>query len=162
MVADETLATAALLAVSLSLPLYLHGVWVILRAEVVTWSVLMRHLRSVIPAVLLTTVPLLVWMLPRTADLGVTHLIGVHIFLGLQSYALLLIALWGIVPIFRAKRRHNLYRDPDQDIELEALDDRMPHWRRRLRLGVFGHLIMWVLAYLAGLVIYARVYLLIP
>lgn len=156
MLDERTAATLALVFVSLSLPLYLHGVWVILRAERVTWSVLMTHLRSVIPALVFTTVPVLVWMLPRSLTWGFSGYIVVHIFLALQAYALLLIGLWGIVPIFRAKRRHNLYRDPDPDLELDELDKRMPHWRRRLRIGVFGHLIMWVLAYLVGVVIYAR------
>lgn len=161
MVDDQTLATISLVAVSLSLPLYLHGVWVILQSERVTWSVLMRHLSSVVPAVLLTLGPVLFWMVPRIADWGVSGLIGVHIFLALQAYALLLIGLWGIVPMFRAKRRHNLYREPQPDIELAELDERMPQWRRRLRLGVFGHLLMWILAYTTGVVHFVRVYVII-
>lgn len=158
MVDDHVLATASLVAVSLSLPLYLHGMWVILNSERVTWAVLMRHLRSVVPAVVLTTVPAVVWMVPRTTNWGLSGVMPLHIFLALQAYALLVIALWGIVPIFRAKRRHNLYRRPDPDIELEALDDRMPQWRRRLRVGVFGHLLLWVLAYATGAFHYVRVY----
>lgn len=158
MVDDHVLATVAVLAVTASLPLYLHGVWVILRVDVVTWSVLRRHLRSVVTAVVLTLVPVLVWMVPRIGEWGISGFIGVHIFLALQAYALLLIGLWGIVPIFRAKRRHNLYRDPNQDIDLDALDDRMGQYRRRLRVGVFGHLAMWLLAYVVGIAHFVRAY----
>ena len=159
MVDERTIATVAFIAVSLSLPLYLHGVWIILRSEEVTWSVLMAHLRSVVPAVMLTAVPVALWMIPRSLTWGFSGLVTVHIFFALQAYALLLIGLWGIVPIFRAKHRHNLYRAPDQDIDLDELDERMPHWRRRLRLGVFGHLLMWLIAYLLGALIYVRSYL---
>lgn len=158
MVDDRTIATVALAMVTLSLPLYLHGVWVILRSELVTWSVLVTHLRSILPAIALTGLPVLAWMLPRAVTGGFSGLVALHIFLALQAYALLLIGLWGIVPIYRAKRRHHLYRDPDPDVDLAALDERMPHWRRRLRVGVFGHLAMWLLAYLVGVAIYVEAY----
>lgn len=158
MVSDGTVATAAIVLVSASLPLYLHGVWVILRAERVTWAVLLRHLRSVVPALALTTGPVLAWMVPRALTGRFDGVVAIHIFLALQSYALLLIGLWGIVPIYRAKRRHNLYREPDPDVALDDLDGRMPSWRRRLRVGVFGHLGLWALAYVLGVVLYVRAY----
>lgn len=158
MVEAQTIATIAAVSVSLSLPLYFHGIWVILNAERVTWSVLKRHLASIIPALLFTAVPVVGWMIPRSLNLGFSGLVAVHIFLALQSYALLLIGLWGIVPIFRAKRRYNLYRNPDQDIELDELDERMPQWRKRLRLGVFGHFGLWLLAYLLGGWLYVSSY----
>ena len=159
MLDDHLLATISLISVSLSLPLYLYGVWIILRVEQVTWRILMAHLRVVITALALTTIPVLFWMLPQSFTWGFSGLIAVHIFLALQSYALLLIGLWGIVPIFRAKHRHNLYHDPDPDIDLTELDERMPHWRRRLRIGVFGHLVFWILSYFLGIAFYLRVYL---
>lgn len=160
MLSDRTVATIVFVVVSASLPLYLHGIWVILRSERVTWSVLVAHLRSIIPALLLTFVPVVVWMLPRMIGGQVSGLIGVHAFVALQSYALLLIGFWGIIPIYRAKRRYNLYRDPDRDVDLGELDEKMPHWRRRLRIGVFGHFALWLLAYGIGIVIYVRGYLL--
>lgn len=158
MVDTWTIATVAFVAVSLSLPLYLHGIWVILSSERVTWAVLMRHLRSIIPALLLTGIPVVLWMLPRSLTWGFSGHIAVHIFLALQSYALLLIGLWGIIPIFRAKRRYNLYREPQPDLELSELDERMPQWRRRLRVGVFGHFFLWLLAYLLGAALYLQNY----
>lgn len=158
MVSDQTLATIAFVAVSLSLPLYLHGIWVILSSEQVTWTVLMRHLRSVLPALGLTTVPMFVWMLPRSISVGFSGLVATHIFLALQSYALLLIGIWGIIPIFRAKRQYNLYREPEPDVDLAELDERMSVWRRRLRFGVFGHFALWILAYLLGVLLYLRNY----
>lgn len=158
---EQTIATVVLVLVTLSLPLYLHGVWVILRSDVVTWSVLMKHLRSIVPGILLTAVPVLVWMLPRALEGRFTGWLALHIFLAIQAYALLLIGLWGIVPIYRAKRAHNLYHEPDQDIAIDELDERMPHWRRRLRIGVFGYLTFWILAYLVGASVYVQFYLIV-
>lgn len=159
MLSDRVVATVVLLAVSVSFPLYLHGVWVILQSEIVTWSVLMRHLRSIVPALFLTAIPVLVWMLPRALTGRFTGLIALHIFFALQAYSLLLIGLWGIIPIFRAKRAHNLYTKPDPNLDLDELDPRMAQWRRRLRIGVFGHLFFWTIAYALGAIIYVRSYL---
>ncbi len=159
MLSERTIATVVLIVVSLSLPLYLHGVWIILRSEMVTWGVLMAHLRSIIPGILLTAIPVLVWMLPQAIGGRFTGLLALHIFLAIQAYALLVIGLWGIVPIYRAKRAHNLYHEPDPAIAIDELDERMPHWRRRLRIGVFGYLLLWSLSYIVGLAVYARFYL---
>ncbi|MFW6448435.1 MAG: DUF7321 family protein [Halobacteriota archaeon] len=156
MVSEALLATATVVLVTLSFPLYLHGIWIILRAEVVTWRVLMRHLRSIGLALACTAVPVAGWMVPALFGGRFTSTVGVHVFLALQSYAFLALGLWGIVPIYRAKRRHNLYHEPDPDVDLTDLDDRMSHWRRRLRIGVFGHLVLWVLAYLVGLLLYLQ------
>lgn len=156
---DTTWAIAAAICVTLSLPLYLHGLWVILQSEVVTWSVLMVHLRSIGIGLVLTLVPVIGWMLPQLLSGRFSGLIGVHVFLALQSFAFLAIALWGIVPIFRRKRDHGLYRDPSQDIGIDAIDERMPIWRRRLRIGVFGYLVLWILSYLTGLAILMQMYL---
>lgn len=159
MVEAATIGTMSLIAVTASLPLYLHGLWVILRSELVTWSVLVRHLRSIVPGLVLTTVPVVTWMLPRAVTGRFSGLIAVHIFLALQAYALLMIGLWGIVPIYRAKRRHNLYHEPDPDVDLSEIDERMPQWRRRLRIGVFGYLFFWLLAFGLGVAIYVDSYL---
>ncbi|MFP4590000.1 MAG: hypothetical protein ACLFMX_03160 [Halobacteriales archaeon] len=159
MVSEELLATTTLAVVTLSLPLYLHGVWTILRVEVVTWGVLVRHLRSIGLALALTALPVVGWMVPSLLTGRFTSVVGVHVFLALQSYAFLALGLWGIVPIYRAKRRRNLYHEPDPDVDLTDLDERMPQFRRRLRLGVFGHLALWVLAYLVGLLLYAQFHL---
>lgn len=148
--------TAIVFAVSLSLPLYIHGVLVILRSERVTWGVLMRHLRSIIPGVVLTLVPVVSWMLPRFFSGQYSSLLTVHAFFALQAYAFLAIGLWGIIPIFRAKRARGLYREPNPDLELTEIDDRMPHWRRRLRIGVFGYLGFWLIAYATGLAMYLQ------
>lgn len=158
MVSEVVFATAVVGLVSLSLPLYLYGVWVILRTEVVTWQVLVRHLWAIGFALALTAAGVLGWMIPSLLGGRLTSTIGVHVFLALQSYALLILGLWGIVPIYRAKRRHNLYHEPDPTLDLAELDDRMPQWRRRLRVGVFGHLFFWLLAYALGLVVYLELY----
>lgn len=155
---EAIIATIVLLTVSASLPLYLHGLWIILRSEVVTWSVLVAHLRSIIIGLLLTAIPIAAWMVPRVLTGRFSGTIAVHMFLAIQAYALLMIGLWGIVPIYRAKREHNLYHEPNPDLELDELDERMPHWRRRLRVGVFGYLTLWLLAYLVGVVIYVQQY----
>lgn len=158
MVSDATVATAVAGLVTLSLPLYLYGVWIILSTDVVTWTVLLRHLRAIGLALACTGVGVAGWMVPALLDGRFTSTIGVHVFLALQSYALLIVGLWGIVPIYRAKRRHNLYHEPDPEMDLSELDDRMDQWRRRLRVGVFGHLFFWFLAYLLGLAVYLQLY----
>jgi hypothetical protein len=144
-------ATVVLALVTASFPCFLYGAWYILNAEAVTWGVLMHHLKFVVAGLLLTTVPMLVWMVPRLPNqFGGASL--VHAFLGLQAYALLAFGGTGIVRVFRAKRRHDLYHDYDEDVLLDEIgSDQLSHWRARLRIGVFGYVIFWLLAYLGGL-----------
>jgi hypothetical protein len=66
--------------------------------------------------------------------------------------------LTGIVHIFRAKRAHDLYEDPDQDIDLDELHENMGAWRFRLRTGVFGFLLLWLLAWIVGALRYVIYY----
>ena len=155
--AETTYATLAAASVTASLPFYLYGAWVVLRESHVTWAVLVRHLAFIAVGLLLTTVPVVAWMLPRLASQfdGYT---GVHAFLGLQAYALLLFAMTGIVRIFQVKREHDRYRDPDPDVPLADLHEDVDAWRFRLRVGVFGYLVLWVLAWVVGLLRYAIVY----
>ncbi|MFB6311268.1 MAG: hypothetical protein ABEH64_08840 [Salinirussus sp.] len=147
---DAAMATLVLVLVSASLPCFVYGAWIVIDAEPVTWSVLVRHLAVIGVGLALTTVPLLTWMAPRLAD-QFTGAAIVHAFLGLQAYAMLAFAGTGIVRIFLAKRRHDLYTDYDEDVLLSEIgSDRMAHWRRRLRIGVFGYVFFWLLAYLVG------------
>ncbi|MBX0293714.1 DUF7321 family protein [Haloarcula nitratireducens] len=150
MVSDWLVATVALVSVTLSLPCFLYGAYYIIETEPVTWGVLMHHLKFVVTGLVLTTVPMLLWMVPRLFDqLG--GLSAVHAYLGLQAYALLLFGGTGIVRIFRAKREHDLYNDYDEDLLMDEIGgERMSHWRSRLRIGVFGYVIFWILAYLVG------------
>ena len=150
MVSDSTIATAAALMVTSSLPFYLYGAWIMIDAEVVSWDVLVYHLKFIFPGLVLNTIPVVTWMLPRLLDQlgGVTVL---HAILGLQAYALLAFALTGIVRILQVKRDADLYDDPTQDVDLNELHPDMSAWRGRLRVGVFGYVIFWLLAYLVGL-----------
>ena len=148
--ADAWVATLVLVLVSASFPCFVYGAWIVLDAERVTWGTLMHHLRFVVTGLLLTTVPMVVWMAPRLFEQFGGGVL-VHAFLGLQAYALLAFGGTGIVRIFRAKRRHDLYHDYDEDVLLSEIgSDRMAHWRSRVRIGVFGYVIFWVLAYLVG------------
>ncbi len=154
MVSDALIATVVLASVTLSFPCFAYGAWYIIETEPVTWDVLMYHLKFVVTGLTLTTVPMLVWMAPRLMDQfgGFTV---VHAFLGAQAYALLAFGLTGIVRIFRAKRQHDLYNDYDEDLLLDEIGgDTMDHWRSRLRIGVFGYVFFWVLAYTVGLARY--------
>lgn len=152
-------ATAAFLVVSASLPLYLKGAGIILNAEYVSWAVLTRHLKYIGAGLVCTTVPVVGWMAPRLLDqLG--GLAALHAFLGLQAYAMLLFALTGIVRILQVKREANLYRDPDPTADIDNLHPDMDAWRGRLRVGVFGYLVFWVLAYLLGVVRFLGMYVL--
>lgn len=160
MVSETTAATLAALSVTISLPFYLYGAWVAIDTEVMTWDRLLYHLRFVVTGLVLTTVPLVLWMLPRLAD-QISGLAMLHAFLGLQAYALLAFALTGIVRIFQAKHRANLYRDPDPDADIDSLHQHMPAWRRRLRVGVFGYIVFWMLAYLLGVYRYLVQYVLV-
>lgn len=156
---DSELAIATLVAVvvTASFPFYLYGAWIIIDAEVVTWSVLVHHLSVIGIGLTLNTVPMVVWMIPRTADqLG--GLLAVHAFLGLQAYAMLLVGLTGIVRILQVKLTHDLYTNPDQEVELDELHENMGAWRRRLRVGVFGYVFFWLLAYILGMVRYVLRY----
>jgi len=157
MVSPSVAATAAALVVTATLPFYLYGAWIVIDAEVVTWDVLVHHLSFVVPGVVLNTIPVVVWMVPRLF----MQLQGVnvlHAFLGLQAYALLLFGLTGIVQILRVKRRHGLYENPDQKTSLSDLHENADSWRTRLRIGVFGYLIFWILAYVVGLYRYLSGY----
>lgn len=155
--ADVVWATLAALLVTASFPLYIAGAWVILDSEVVTWSILVRHLKLVVSGLALTSGPVLVWMVPRIGrEFG--GLVVVHAFLGFQAYALLTFGLTGIGRIFQVKRRHNRYRSPTADDPIDELHEKMPHWRRRLRVGVFGYILLWVLTWIAGMARYVRLY----
>jgi len=159
MVEDVVPATLVLVAVTAALPAFLKGASVVLNAEYVTWDVLTRHLTFILTGLALTTVPILAWMLPRFgARLGARRVLFLHAFLGAQAYALLLFAGTGIYRVFRAKYEHDLYSDDDGDVRLEDLHENVGAWRGRIRIGVFGYLVFWVLAYLAGVVRYYLVY----
>ena len=155
--AEFWIATLVVAVVSASLPFFLYGAWIVLREDVVTWAVLVRHLTVIGTGLVLTTGPILLWMLPRLLEQLDSFTI-LHAFLGLQAYALLLFALTGIGRIFQVKRRHDLYHEPDPQIELSELHEDMDAWRFRLRVGVFGYLGFWLLAWLVGLARYFVIY----
>ena len=159
MVGESTFATVAAAMVTASFPFYLVGAWIILDSEVVTWSVLTRHLAFIVVGLVLTTVPVVGWMVPRLlGQLG--GLSALHAVLGLQAYALLAFALTGIVRILQVKRKHNLYSDPDADVAIDDLHENMGAWRGRLRIGVFGYVLFWIAAYLLGIYRYLTIYVL--
>jgi len=159
MVEDVTIATLAALSVTASFPFFLYGAWIMIDAETVTWDVLTHHLKFISVGLTLTTVPMVTWMIPRLFDqLG--GLSALHAFLGLQAYALLLAGLTGIVRIFQAKRNADLYKNPDQDVDLDDLHENMSAWRGRLRIGVFGYTLFWIAAWLVGIYRYALRYFL--
>jgi len=150
MLSDSTIATGAALMVTASLPFYLYGAWIMIDAEVVTWDVLTHHLTFIVPGLVLNTIPVVGWMIPRLLD-QLQGVLVLHAVLGLQAYALLAFALTGIVRILQVKRDADLYEDPTQDIDLDDLHPNMGAWRGRLRVGVFGYVIFWFLAWLLGL-----------
>ncbi|MFC7080751.1 DUF7321 family protein [Halorussus caseinilyticus] len=160
--ASETLvATVVALVVTASFPFYLYGAWYILDQEVVTWDVLIHHLKFITVGLLLTTVPVVTWMAPRFLDqLG--GFAALHVFLGLQAYAMLLVALTGIVRIFQVKRQHDMYERgaADRDVEIDDLHENMGAWRGRLRVGVAGYVLFWMLAWLVGMVRFVSDYFL--
>lgn len=157
---DAVIATLVAASVSLSFPLLLYGAWIMLDADRVTWSVLVYHLKFILTGLALTTVPLVGWMIPRLFE-QLNGFAALHAFLGLQAYALLTFGGTGIVRIFRAKRRHDLYHDYDEEVLLDEVGgENMRFWRRRLRIGVFGYTLFWVLAYLVGMARYVTKYLL--
>ncbi|WP_135820138.1 DUF7321 family protein [Halostella litorea] len=149
MASDLALATVAAALVTLSFPFYLYGAWVMIDAETVTWDLLVYHLKFIVVGLVLNTVPVVVWMVPRLFDqLG--GFAAAHAFFGLQAYAMLTFALTGIVRILQAKRAHDLYDDPEQDLSLSDLHENADDWRRRLRIGVFGYVFFWLVAYVLG------------
>lgn len=150
MVDASVVATLVALSVTASLPFFLYGAWIMIDAEIVTWDTLIYHLKFIVVGLVLTTGPLVGWMIPRLFD-QLSGLAMIHAFLGLQAYALLGFALTGIVRIFQAKRNANLYSDPDRDVDLDELHENMGHWRTRLRIGVFGYTLLWIGAWLTGL-----------
>jgi len=153
-------ATVVLVAVTLSFPCFVYGAYYIIEQDPVTWDVLVHHLRIIGLGLALTTVPLLAWMAPRLPG-QLTGISAMHAYLGLQAYALLAFAGTGIVRIFRAKREHDLYHDYDEDVLLSEIgSENFEHWRSRLRIGVFGYVFFWLLAYVVGVVRYVLRYLL--
>ena len=159
MVSRLVVATGALVVVSASLPLYLKGAGIVLQSEYVSWAVLTRHLKFIGAGLVCTTLPVATWMVPRLPQ-QFGGLSALHAVLGLQAYALLLFALTGIVRIFQVKRAAEMYRDPDPDADISELHPDMDAWRGRLRVGVFGYLIFWLLAYVVGVARYVNMYLL--
>ena len=160
MVDDVVIATAALVTITLALPFFIKGADIILSAEYVYWEVLIRHLKYIGTGLVLTTLPILVWMIPRFgAQMGARQLLFVHAFLGLQGYALLVFGLSGIYHVFKEKRRADLYRDPDPDADLNDLHPDMKAWRGRIRIGVFGYLLFWIFSYIAGVARYWAIYM---
>ncbi|WP_255196783.1 DUF7321 family protein [Halorarius litoreus] len=157
MVADAVVAGVVALAVTVSLPCFLYGAWIMLDNDPITWGILTWHLKYIATGLTLTTVPLVFWMAPRLFGYwGYTAQFGgyavIHAFLGLTAYAFLVFGFTGIVRILRAKWEHDLYHDYDEDILLDEIGgDRMSHWRARLRVGVFGYTLFWILAWLTGL-----------
>jgi hypothetical protein len=155
---DAVIATAVLAAVTLSFPCFVYGAYIVIDNDPVTWEVLTRHLTFIGTGLALTTVPMLGWMVPRLFDqFGGAAL--VHAFLGFQAYAMLAFAGTGIVRIFKAKREHDLYHDYDEEVLLDEIgSENMSHWRRRLRIGVFGYVFFWLLAYAVGVLRYLTRY----
>jgi len=148
MVDESVIAAAAGLSVTASLPFLLYGAWIMIDTETVTWTVLMRHLRYIAVGLVLTTVPIVGWMIPRLF-LHLSGIAVIHAFLGVQAYALLAFALTGIVRILQAKRNADAYEDPDVDID--EIHEDMGHWRARLRAGVAGFMLLWLCAWVTGL-----------
>jgi len=157
MASDLALATVAAALVTLSFPFYIYGAWIMIDAETVTWDLLVYHLKFIVVGLTLNTVPVVVWMVPRLFDqLG--GFAAAHAFFGLQAYAMLTFALTGIVRILQAKRQHDLYDDPEQNLSLSDLHENADDWRRRLRIGVFGYVFFWIVAYVLGVARYAVKY----
>jgi hypothetical protein len=140
MLSESTIALIAASMVTASLPFYLYGAWIMIDAETVTWGVLTYHLKFIIPGLILNTIPVVTWMIPRLLQqLG--GAVALHAVLGLQAYALLAFALTGIVRILQVKRNAGFYDDP-------------------LRVGVFGYVGLWFLAWSLGLYLYMTKYVL--
>jgi hypothetical protein len=151
---ETTVATLVALAVTASFPFFLYGAWIMIDNDPIRWGILSRHLKFILTGLTLTTVPMVTWMVPRlTSQLGGFAVL--HALLGLQAYAMLAFGFTGIVRVFRAKWEHDLYHDYDENVLLDEIGgETMSHWRKRIRIGVFGYVIFWVLAYVAGMVRY--------
>lgn len=149
MVSESVVAALAAVSVTASLPLYLVGAKVMIDAEVVTWAVLVHHLKFIVAGLLLTSVPVFGWMMPRLLD-QLNGAAALHAVLGLQAYAMLVFALTGIVRIFQVKRANDAYDDPGS-VALDDLHENMGAWRGRLRIGVFGYVVFWLFAWVLGL-----------
>ena len=122
MASDAQVATVVLLSVAASFPCFLYGAWIMIDNERITWGVLTYHLKFILTGLMLTTVPLVGWMVPRLFDqLG--GFAAVHAFFGLQAYAFLLFGFTGIVRIFRAKYEHDLYSEYDEDVFVLGPED---------------------------------------
>lgn len=166
MVSDAVVAAVVALAVTVSLPCFLYGAWIVLDNDPITWGILIWHLKYILTGLTLTTVPLALWMVPRLFGLGgYSPQFGgyavLHSFLGLTAYAFLAFGFTGIVRIFRAKWEHDLYHDYDEDVLLDEIGgDLMSHWRSRLRAGVFGYTLFWILAWITGLLRFTSEYVL--
>ena len=162
---EALVATLVLVAVAASFPCFLYGAWIMLDADAVTWDVLVHHLTYIFTGLTLTTIPLLVWMAPRLFGFGnyssqFKGFAVLHAFLGAQAYALLAFGFTGIIRVFRAKWEHDLYHDYNEDVLLEEIgDENMRFWRRRIRIGVFGYTVFWMLAFITGLARYVLRYL---
>lgn len=155
---EAIIATVAAASVTLSFPFYLYGAWIMIDNDPITWGVLTRHLKYILTGLTLNTVPVVTWMMPRLLD-QLSGFAALHAFLGLQAYALLFFALTGIVRIFLEKRRHDLYHEYDEDVLLDEIgSENMQFWRRRLRIGVFGYVLFWILAWIAGIARYVIKY----
>ena len=159
MVADRTLATLAAVSVTASFPFYLYGAWIMIdrESENVTWPILTRHLWFIFPGLVLTTVPVVTWMGPRLFD-QLEGLAILHAFFGLQAYALLLFGITGIVRIVQVKRADDMYEVEDPETSLNDLHENMAAWRGRLRIGVFGYVLFWLVAYLIGIFRFVSLY----
>lgn len=163
---EVVVGTLAFVTVTASFPLFVYGAWIILDNDPVTWSVLVTHLKFILAGLALTTGPVLVWMVPRLFGFGgypgqFGGFAFLHAFLGVQAYALLAFGLTGIVRIFRAKYEHDLYAEYDEDVLLDEIGgETMQHWRRRLRIGVFGYTAFWLLAWITGTTRYLLRYVL--
>ena len=158
MLSDAQIATIVLVAVAASFPCFLYGAWIMIDSDEITWDVLVYHLKFIVTGLTLTTVPLVFWMLPRLFE-QFGGFSAVHAFFGLQAYAFLAFGFTGIVRIFRAKYEHDLYNDYDERVLLDEIgDENMQFWRRRLRIGVFGYVICWIIAFLTGVARYIALY----
>ncbi|MFC6826292.1 DUF7321 family protein [Halopelagius fulvigenes] len=158
MVSETAIATGAALMVTASFPFYIYGAWIMIDAETVTWGVLTYHLKFIVPGLVLNTIPVVGWMIPRLFN-QFGGLAALHAVLGLQAYALLVFALTGIVRILQVKREADLYDNPDQDVDLDDLHENMGAWRGRLRIGVFGYVLFWIFAWVLGIYRYVTGYI---
>lgn len=157
MVDEATLTTFAAITVTVSFPFYLCGAWVMIDTEMVSWDVLAYHLKIISSELVLNTVPVVMWMLPRLFQ-QFNRFSTLHTTLGLQAYATLIFALTGIIRIPRVKWEANLCRNPDQDVSLGDLHENTSVWRGRLHVDVFGYVIFWVFTRLLGIYCYLSGY----